>query len=142
MIDVDCYSEIEEVDSGEIIPMNKSFGRRLALLQHQAIYAQYQLAYFNTLGGAYHLCDHPREAFLIAKQQEFLGRRLGSTTLVIRAKGYQAVNLGLLGSKRKAALLFKDLETRAKNEGSEQLVSFICALRMWTATQTAEALLK
>jgi hypothetical protein len=55
---------------------------------------QYNLACLSTLGGAYHLCNHPETALVIAIRQEMYAKKLGSTSVALRAKVFQAVNLG------------------------------------------------
>lgn len=80
--------------SPPLLKMNKGFAQRLLYLRAQASHMQYQMACLNTLGGAYHLCQYNQDAFLIAKRQEQLGRRLGSTSMVLRAKGFCAINIG------------------------------------------------
>ena len=74
---------IEGVPSSAM-PMNRSFGRRLFLLERNAMHSQYLLACLSTLGGAHHLCNKPIQALQLAINQEAVGKRLGSTAIVIR----------------------------------------------------------
>lgn len=59
------------------LAMNKSFAYRLANLRRQGAALQYELAVLTTLGGAYHLCNHPREALMLSHRLEILGNKLG-----------------------------------------------------------------
>ena len=134
-------------------------GRNLRLLERKAQHMQYLLACLSTMGGAYHLVgnskvhlypphDSPtptpspffapllflplcQVAFLLAKQQEYVGRKLGSTQVVIRAQVFQAVNYGILGDAKKSKELFKLLETRAKSDEWSNMLDFVRACKRW-----------
>ena len=92
---------------------------------------QHQLAYLSTMGGANHLCNKPLVALEIAQRQEFIGKKIGSTSIQIRAKVFQAVNYGLLGNKLIAKRMFNSIIKEANDEGWPSLISFITASMMW-----------
>jgi len=81
------------------------------------------------MGGANHLCNRPLVALEIARKQEAIGKRIGFTSLQIRAKCYQLVNYGLLGYKTKS--MFKKLLKEANDEGYPSLINFINASMIW-----------
>ena len=81
------------------------------------------------MGGANHLCNRPLIALQIARRQEAIGKRIGFTSLQIRAKCYQLVNIGLLGYKTKS--MFKKLLIEANYEGFASLTKFIEASMTW-----------
>jgi len=83
------------------------------------------------MGGANHLCNRPLVALEIARRQEFIGKRIGSTSIQIRAKVFQAVNYGLLGNKVIAKRMFNSIIKEANDEGWPSLISFITASMMW-----------
>lgn len=83
------------------------------------------------MGGANHLCNRPLVALEIARKQEAIGKRVGSISLQIRAKVFQAVNYGLLGYKKLANKMFKSLLKEANNEGWPSLIRFIQASMIW-----------
>jgi hypothetical protein len=111
--------------------MNKSFGEKLLKLKYRAIQMQYNLAYLNTIGGAYHLCHKPGTALVIAKRQENLAKQIGSSALLIRSRGFQAINMGLLGKYSKAQKLLESLTQQAKLFGHHDLVNFLIATSEW-----------
>ena len=113
------------------IPMNKSFGRRLNRLCWEAGQIQYNLACLSTLGGAYHLCNHPETALVIAIRQEMFARKLGSTSVVLRSKVFQAVNLGLLGRGKECIAMFQHCNEEASREGWTEMSGFVEASRKW-----------
>lgn len=78
---------------------NLMFGDRLQALERRAMQHQYQLACLSTLGGAYHLCRRPQQAYVLAVRQEAVGRSLGSSVVVLRARVFQAVNHYALGRR-------------------------------------------
>lgn len=113
-------------------PINLSFAIRLRNLHKQQLYLQYVLACLSTLGGAYHLTAKPKTALAIAQYQEAVGYRLGSYQIIIRAKVFQAVNLGILGHRRKSNLLFKSLKVLLiQYQADETLISFVISSRDW-----------
>ena len=113
------------------LPMNKSFAERLLRLQYIAKQMQYQFAYFNTIGGAYHLCDQPEQALRIARQQEVLAYHFGSMSLLLRAKGFQAINVGLMGNYRQAFYRLKNLIRIASEKELIDIVNFLQAILLW-----------
>jgi hypothetical protein len=133
------FDESEDEDSDDDndcsnFKMNKFFNDRLQYLQLQATRHQYKYAYLNTIGGAYHLCNHPKVALKIAREQEELGKELGSQSLIVRAKSFQAVNIGLLGKKKYALKWLKKLEKESFENGQDHLIPFIKATRRWLET--------
>jgi hypothetical protein len=111
--------------------VNMTFAGRLYRLQLEAIKNQYLFACFSTLGGAYHLCNHPKQALILAKKQETIGHRMGSTSLVIKSKVHQAVNFGLMGNDKKANRMFQHCKHLASSSGFDELMSFILASELW-----------
>lgn len=118
-----------------ILPMNKSFAYRLMKLKADAAHMQYQMACYNTLGGAFHLCNFNMNALAVAKKQEILGLRLGSKSHVLRAQGYMAINIGLLGNYKLAMKVLKRLKLTAKREELSIIFDFLEASRMWLKSQ-------
>jgi hypothetical protein len=83
------------------------------------------------MGGANHLCNRPLVALEIAKRQEIIGKKIGSISIQIRSKVFQAVNYGLMGNKKIAKIMFVSLLKEADDEGWPSLISFIKASMMW-----------
>ena len=104
---IDVSGNDDEVnDDNKIFIINKYFGGCLSKLQREACYYQYQLAYLSTMGGAYFLCENPRVALVIAKKQEFVGSKLGASSIIMRSRVYQAVNYALLGKQNRSKRYF------------------------------------
>jgi hypothetical protein len=120
-----------ECDFLFVISMDKSFARRLIRLQREAMFIQYNIAVLSTLGGAHHLCNKPESALVLACQQEMVARRLGSSSLIVRSKVFQAVNLGLLKRKRQANAMFQHCEELAQHEEWTGMSSFVAASKNW-----------
>jgi hypothetical protein len=112
-------------------PLNRSFTRRLNSLIFEAMDIQYNLACLSTLGGAYHLCNYPKTALIISIRQEMFAKKLGSTSVMLRSKVFQAVNLGLLGKEKESASMFKYCLEKSKKEGWTDMSSFVEASRSW-----------
>ena len=112
-------------------PLETSFGRKLMRLQRDAMILQYNIAVLSTLGGAHHLCNKPEGALVLACQQELVARQLGSSTLLLRSKVFQAVNLGLLEKKRQANLMFRHCEMMVQKEGWTNMSNFVDASKNW-----------
>ena len=112
-------------------PLETSFGRKLMRLQREAIILQYNIAVLSTLGGAHHLCNKPEGALVLACQQEMVAKQLGSATLLIRSKVFQAVNLGLLEKKRQANSMFRYCEMLVQKEGWTNMSNFVDASKNW-----------
>lgn len=123
------------------VPMNRSFGRRLNRLCWEAVEIQYNLACLSTLGGAYHLCNHPETALVIAFRQEMFARKLGSTSVILRAKVFQAVNFGLLGRRKECAATFRYCTKEASKEGWTEMSGFVEASRKWLEVELQQQLL-
>lgn len=122
---------------------NFSFCSHLRKLEKEAIIIQYQLAYLSTLGGAYHLINKPLVALQIAKRQEYVGRRLGSTNLLIRAKVFQAVNLRILGDAAGSDFVFQQCkQLLVTNPWLEDVVKFVEASERWVLTNYGESIVK
>lgn len=113
--------------------LNIDFSKRLKYLEFKAIEIQYQLAYLSTLGGAYHLCNHPQTALIIANKQEKIGIQLCSSSIILRAKVFQATNYYLMGYKHESNILFKECKNMIKNKlcSDENLLVFIEASEIW-----------
>lgn len=102
---------------------------RLIPLQKKAINTQYQLACLSTMGGAYHICNYPKQALALAIQQELIGRSMGATNIIVRAKLYQYVNLAMLGLNNKAKKTLK--VAKACAAGNDSLVEFCDVMEKW-----------
>lgn len=109
-----------------------SFSLKLGKLELLAKKYQYMLACLSTLGGAYHLCNHPNQALIFAKQQEFVGFQVGSKIVILKARTYQALNYGLLGQNHRAKKMFRDCKRRAReNDLVLEVLGFIEASELW-----------
>jgi hypothetical protein len=117
-----------------IIEPDYSWMKKLLRLQKTALMAQYQLAFLSTLGGAYHVCSQPKVAYQLACQQELVGRQIGSTSIVIRAKLFQYANLALLHSNRKAQQALKDARLLAYLFDKDML-PFCETIEKWVSSQ-------
>lgn len=129
----DSESKVETVDNKREpvqIVFNMSFSKNLRRLELRAIEIQYQLACLSTLGGAYHLCNNPTTALIIARKQEIVGRILGSSAVILRSKVFQAVNHGLLGNSDQ---LFIECKKVASNNLFVDMLGFIEASEIWLA---------
>lgn len=111
--------------------LNLEFSKRIRVLEKKGLQIQYQLACLSTLGGAHHLCNHPETAFIIACRQEVIGRLLGSLSVVIRAKVFQAVNLSLLGRQKASKQLFKACKRVAAENSWTGMAAFVEASQLW-----------
>jgi hypothetical protein len=129
---VPCVED-EQMDCTESIQHKEfidfRFYSKLRYLEKVAIISQYQLAYLSTLGGAYHLCNRPAVAFEIAKRQETIGRMLGASQIIIRALVFQAVNLRILGYRKRSNHIFSLLK-RSTTDNSE-MSRFVDASEQW-----------
>ena len=132
---------VPEDEDSVHVPMNRSFGRRLNRLCWEAIEIQYNLACLSTLGGAYHLCNHPKTALAIAIRQEMFARKLGSTSVILKAKVFQAVNLGLLGWGKECTAMFRYCKREASKEGWTEMSGFVKASRKWLKVELQQQLL-
>jgi hypothetical protein len=132
---------IDNYDDSKIyFIIDRSFCGRILRLRREAMEMQYQLACLSTLGGAYHLCNKPETALALAIRQETLGRRLGSSSIVLRSKVFQAVNLSLLGHSKESRLLFKKCHSVVKREGWADLERFVLASKHWLKMELARRL--
>ena len=121
----------KETTLAQFFPLETSFGRKLMRLQRDAMILQYNIAVLSTLGGAHHLCNKPEGALVLACQQEMVAKQLGSATLLIRSKVFQAVNLGLLEKKRQANSMFRHCEMLVQKEGWTNMSNFVDASKNW-----------
>ena len=117
--------------------INLEFSKKIRSLEMRGMVIQYQLACLSTLGGAYHLTNRPETAFIIAHKQEMVGRLLGSLSIVIRAKVFQAVNLSLLGYPKISRKVFAACKRAAKNNSWTGMLAFVEASEVWLAGQNA-----
>jgi hypothetical protein len=116
--------------------INMSWNGKMIRVQHEALYIQYLMACLSTLGGAYHLCNRPFVAFQIACKQERIARYLGSSSQLIRARTYQAVNLALLGKQKLSRISFAECKSYARIVGNEDMYNFVIASELWLANET------
>lgn len=113
------------------IDIDRCWNGRLIRLGNEAAHMQYLIAYLSTLGGAYHLCNHPKTALGIARKLEAVALRIGSTVHLVRSRTYQAVNLYLLGRKNNARYFLTASKETARQSGNAQLISFVEASENW-----------
>ncbi|KAJ1435571.1 hypothetical protein B484DRAFT_268821 [Ochromonadaceae sp. CCMP2298] len=120
------------------VVFNLRFGKRLRTLEIQGREVQYQFACLSTLGGAYHLCNHPWTAFILAKKQEALGRMIGSSSITLRAKVFQAVNFSLMGRSKTSRKIFGECRREAAKHSWTDMLGFVEASELWLAGQEQE----
>lgn len=120
-------SVVEEVRA----PLDLRFDWRIRKLLAEQQFIQYQLAYLSTLGGAYHLCNKPHVALVIAARQELVGRKMNSYTIIIRARVFQAVNMRLLGKRKRSKDLMRSAYCLLDRSGLDNLRSFVTASHQW-----------
>ena len=137
--DVQEVDEEERRDELVVSLVSDMHSRNLRLLERKAQTIQYMLACLSTLGGAHHLCNKPEAALQLALQQEYVGRRLGSTQVVIRAQVFQAVNHALLGNLAKSRAQFKLLEAAAREADFSNMLGFVRACRQWVRHEVGHA---
>lgn len=133
---------VKGIHPAVFFPMNKSYARRLNRLVWEAIEIQYHLACLSTLGGAYHLCNHPETALIIAIRQEMIAKKLGSTSVMLRSKVFQAVNLGLLGKRKESSAMFRYCISEAMKEGWTEMSGFVEASRKWLEVELGQQKLR
>jgi hypothetical protein len=105
---------------------------RLIRLQNFALRIQYQLACLSTLGGAYHLCNHPALSLKLARQQELVGKHVCSNSIIIRSKIFKAINHGLLGNIRKSKKIFNSVKKLLKEtDSNNDLSRLVVASENW-----------
>eukprot|EP01033_Poteriospumella_lacustris_P013274 gene13276-9511_t len=112
-------------------PLDLRFDWRIRKLLAEQQFIQYQLAYLSTLGGAYHLCNKPHVALVIAARQELVGRKMNSFTIIVRARVFQAVNMRLLGKRKRSKALMKSAYSLLDRSGLDNLRSFVTASHQW-----------
>lgn len=103
----------------------------LLKLQKKSIIVQHLLACFSTLGGAYHLCDHPYQAMVIARQTFFIGKYANDDSVMIRSRVFVAINAFLLGKKKQSKRIMNDCITTSRSRGWEHILSFCEASQGW-----------
>jgi hypothetical protein len=133
--DQDCVPS-HEIKRLEFAP-DYQWMKKLLSLQKEAHTIQYQLAYFSTIGGAYSVCNHPKQALSIARYQEYLGRRLCSPNVIIRAKLFQYLNLSLMGSKRRSKLAFEEAQALAQQALSREMIEFCETIQKWMTSRSS-----
>ena len=112
------------------------------IIQRDAAVFQYHFARLSTLGGANFLISQDRSgessvkciqnALMIAYEQELLGKTFNCTSLIIKAKVYQAVNWALLGYTKRSSKLFKICRSEAmKQSSSNNLIEFCESSENW-----------
>ena len=115
--------------------LGEDFGRRLNTLSREARHMQYLIAVTSTLGGANHLCNKPERAMEMALRQEAVGIRLGATSIVIRSRVFQAVNLAMLGRSKECHLMFKDCLRKAEASRDDGIIAFTKAVYGWLLSE-------
>ena len=113
------------------LSLGEDFGRRLNTLSREARHMQYLIAVTSTLGGANHLCNKPERAMEMALRQEAVGIRLGATSIVIRSRVFQAVNLAMLGRSKECRLMFRDCLRKAEASRDDSIMAFTKAVYAW-----------
>lgn len=128
-IDEECS---KDTNTNELrAPLDLRFDWRIRKLLAEQQFIQYQLAYLSTLGGAYHLCNKPHVALVIAARQELVGRKMNSFTIIIRARVFQAVNMRLLGKRKRSKMLMESAYNLLDRSGLDNLRSFVTASHQW-----------
>jgi hypothetical protein len=124
----------ELIKQDEILQLQPDYiwMKKLLSLQKSALIIQYQLAYYSTLGGAYSVCNHPKQALYIAKNQELLGKLMNSNNVIIRAKLYQSINLSRLKSKKRSKLALDEATSLAQKSNSVEMIEFCQTISKWT----------
>jgi hypothetical protein len=128
----------DEQDRAQPLFLDLKWNHRLMFVEKKASIIQYQLACLSTLGGAYHLCNHPKTALKLAMQQEFVGRTLGSSSVVIRSQVFQAVNWTLLGKPKIGKRMFAQCRRASCEDSWTGMLSFVEASELWLAGHMAE----
>ena len=113
------------------IPINRPFNDRLRKLEKDAKHLQYLMACLSTLGGSNHLCNKPKAALLLARQQELLGYKMGSVELILRARVFQAVNYATMGYRKFAFAMLKNTKLLARQEKRQNSYDFVVNMRRW-----------
>lgn len=104
----------------------------------QADCVHYLNACLSTLGGAYHLCHHPKQALAIADRTLAIGRLIGSTRTVIRALAYKAVNFAMMGRHKAALEGIDGVVALAQQQRWADMGGFAEASRDWIRLRIAE----
>jgi hypothetical protein len=125
-----CQEIIQQPKQCELQP-DYIWMKKLFSLQKSSLIIQYQLAYYSTLGGAYSVCNHPKQALYIARNQELLGKQIHSDNIIIRAKLYQSMNLSLLGSKKRSKLALDEATKLAQKLNSTEMIEFCQTISKW-----------
>jgi hypothetical protein len=113
---------------------NFQFSRRLNTLLYREHEIKYQLAYLSTLGGAYHLCNDPSKAMMIAQKQQQIGQLLGSSVIIIRSKVFQAVNLGMQGKEKTCKKKLQNCKDVAEANMWTNMLEFVNTSESWLKT--------
>lgn len=95
-----------------------AWARRLVSIHNHAIIVQYNIACLSTMGGAYHLCNHPKSALAVARRQEAIGHHIGSSSIILRSMLHQYVNLTQLKRKLSRKML-QTAKTFAASQGAD-----------------------
>ena len=120
-----------ESSHGNKLSLGEDFSRRLNTLRREARHMQYLIAVTSTLGGANHLCNKPERAMEMALRQEAVGIKLGATSIVIRSRVFQAVNLAILGRRKESRLVFVDCLGKAEASRDDGVIAFTKAVYAW-----------
>lgn len=99
-----------------------SVAKKLNAFTHVVIILESrQLACLSTMGGAYSICQYPKEALQIAKRQELIGIRMGSKQVQCHAKLYQYINLIFMGRKKAGLRMLKAAKEQAEELESDSV---------------------
>ena len=85
----------------------------------------------STCTGAYHLCNEPNKAMMIARKQENIGKLVGSSVLIIRSKVFQAVNLGMQGKEEMCKKALQNCKAVAMEYKWNNMLEFVHTSENW-----------
>ena len=108
-------------------------GCLLKILMH-ADMSNYLMATLSTLGGAYHLCNHPNIALNIANRTLYIGHVLGSTKIIIKAHTYRAINYAMLDQHEYSNHIINYCVELTKSNGAASwtdMYSFCRGTQVW-----------
>lgn len=120
-----------------IIHPDYGWSDRLSMLRAKDAAVTHFLAWLSTLGGAYHLCNRPKQAMAIAKMTLEVGHYIYNPRLVLKGYVYLALNYCMLG-KSKVALDILDgclayIDRQRIHGGNSEVVS--ASSDMWTSSR-------
>lgn len=86
------------------------------------------------------MCKNNKVALVLAKQQEFIGRRMQSTDIVFKSLVYQGLNYYLMNKQNKAKKIFINCENFAKSRNNQNLLNFVNASKLWLISKRSRDL--